>query len=47
MSSAEAERVFSDTGNMVRPNRACLKADIIGASECLKQWDNSGAIEWK
>jgi hypothetical protein len=45
--SAEAERVFSNTGNIVRPNRACLKADIIAASACLKQWDNSGAIEWK
>lgn len=37
--SAEAERVFSNTGNMVRPNRACLKADIIRASAYLKQWD--------
>lgn len=45
--SAEPERVFSNTGNMVRPNRACLKADIIAASECLKQWERSGAIEWK
>jgi hypothetical protein len=45
--SAEAERVFSGTGYMVRPNLACLKADIIGASAFLKQWDSSGAIEWK
>jgi hypothetical protein len=45
--SAEAERVFRNTGNIVRLNRACLKADIIAASACLKQWDNSGAIQWK
>jgi hypothetical protein len=43
--SAEEERAFSDTKIMVRLNRACLKADIIGANACLKQWDNSGAIE--
>jgi hypothetical protein len=32
---------------MVRSNYACLKADIIGASACLNQWDKSGAIGWK
>jgi len=29
--------LFSLTGNRVRPNKAYLKADIIGAAICLKQ----------
>jgi hypothetical protein len=45
--SAEPERIFSSTGRMVRPDRGCLKADIIGAAACLKQWDRNGVIEWK
>ena len=45
--SAEPERVFSNTGNTIRPHRACLKSDIVAAGECLKQWDKSGVIEWK
>lgn len=45
--SAEPERIFSSTGRMVRPDRGCLKADVIGAASCLKQWDRSGVIEWK
>jgi hypothetical protein len=34
--SDKLERVFSVTSNMVRPNRAKLKADIIGAVISLK-----------
>ena len=34
--SDEPERVFSLIGNMVRPNRAKLKADVIGAMISLK-----------
>ena len=34
--SDKPERVFSLTGNIVRPNRAKLKADIIGAAISLK-----------
>jgi hypothetical protein len=45
--SAEPERVFSSTGRMVRSDRGCLKADVIGAAACLKQWDRSEVIEWK
>jgi hAT family C-terminal dimerisation region len=45
--SAEPERVFSSTGRMVRPDRGRLKADVIGAAACLKQWDRNGVIEWK
>jgi hypothetical protein len=45
--SAEPERVFSSTGRMVQPDRGCLKADVIGAAACLKQWDRNEVIEWK
>jgi hypothetical protein len=45
--SAEPERIFSSTGRMVRPDRGCLKADVIGAAACLKQWDGNQAIDWK
>lgn len=45
--SAEPERVFSSTGRMVRPDRGCLKADVIGAAACLKQWDRNEVIEWR
>ena len=45
--SAEPERVFSSTGRMVRPDRGRLKADVIGAAACLKQWDKNEVIEWK
>ena len=43
--SDEPERVFSLTGNMVRPNRANLKADVIGAAISLKHWDTNGVID--
>ena len=43
--SDDPERVFNTTGNMVRPNRARLKADVIGAAICLKQWDTNEAID--
>jgi hypothetical protein len=44
--SAKAERIFSHCGNIVRSNRARLKADTIGAVICLKQWDEAGVIDW-
>ena len=34
--SDELEQIFSLTGNMVRPNRVKLKADVIGAAISLK-----------
>ena len=34
--SDKPEQVFSLTGNMVRPNRVKLKADVIGAAISLK-----------
>jgi hypothetical protein len=45
--SAEPERIFSSTGRMVRPDRGRLKADIIGAAACLRQWDRNQVIDWK
>ena len=44
--SVEPERVFS-TGRMIRPDRGCLKADVIAAAACLRQWDRHGAITWE
>jgi hypothetical protein len=37
--------VFSVTGNMVRLNRARLKADVIGAAMYLGQWDKNAVID--
>lgn len=45
--SAEPERIFSSTGRMIRPDRGCLKPDVIGAAACLKQWDANDVIEWQ
>ncbi|OCK86589.1 uncharacterized protein K441DRAFT_598760, partial [Cenococcum geophilum 1.58] len=42
--SDKLERVFSLTSNMVRPNRAKLKADVIGAVISLKYWDINKVI---
>ena len=42
--SDEPEQVFSLTSNMVRPNRAKLKANIIGAVISLKHWDINKVI---
>jgi len=44
--SAKAERIFSQCGNIVRPNRARLKGDTLAAVICLKQWDSEGVIDW-
>jgi len=44
--SAKAERIFSQSGNIIRPNRARLGADTVAAVVCLKQWDSEGVIEW-
>ncbi|OCK91833.1 uncharacterized protein K441DRAFT_572849, partial [Cenococcum geophilum 1.58] len=42
--SDKLEQVFSLTGNIVRPNRAKLKADVIGAAISLKHWDINKVI---
>lgn len=38
--SAECERVFSSTQLLLTDRRARTRDDIMGASECLKAWDN-------
>jgi len=45
--SSEPERVFSVAGQLIRPNRARLGADIIRAALSLKSWDEMGAINWR
>lgn len=44
--SDNPERVFSETGNIVRSNRSLLKLDIIAACECIKQWDGANVINY-
>ena len=43
--SSEPERIFSLTGQMVTAQRSRLKADIIGAAQCISSWERSGAIQ--
>ena len=43
--SDELERVFSLTSNIVWPNRAKLKADVIGTAISLKHWDTNEVID--
>lgn len=45
--SSEAERTFSDAGEVITKRRNRLHANTVNACLCLKQWDNAGAIEWK
>jgi hypothetical protein len=42
--SAECERVFSSTKKLITPEKDRL-AEIIEASECLKNWWNCGLIQ--
>jgi hypothetical protein len=42
--SAEYERVFSSIKKLIASERNNLAADIIEASECLKNWWDSGQI---
>jgi hAT family C-terminal dimerisation region len=39
--SAECERIFSNAGKIVTPERNRLGDDIIEAGECLKAWWDS------
>ncbi|KAJ6436796.1 putative 115 kDa protein in type-1 retrotransposable element R1DM [Purpureocillium lavendulum] len=43
--SSEPERIFSLAGQMVTAQRGRLKADLIGAAQCLSSWEKSGAIQ--
>ncbi|KID82217.1 transposase [Metarhizium guizhouense ARSEF 977] len=44
---ADNERLYSRCGDMVTKKRNRLSANIIGAAQCLRQWDEDGIIEWK
>jgi len=43
--SLEPERIFSLAGQMVTPQRGRLKADLIGAAQCISSWEKSGVIQ--
>ncbi|OAQ60846.1 transposase-like protein [Purpureocillium lilacinum] len=43
--SSEPERIFSLAGQMVTAQRGRLKADLIGAAQCLSSWEKSGVIQ--
>lgn len=43
--SSEPERIFSLAGLMVTAQRGQLRADIIGAAQCISSWEKSGAIQ--
>jgi hypothetical protein len=40
--SSELERIFSLAGQMVTPQRGRLKADLIGAAQCILSWEKVG-----
>lgn len=40
--SSECERVFSSTKQLITPRRNQLKADVIEANECLRNWYHNG-----
>jgi hypothetical protein len=42
--SAECERIFSNTGKIVTPERNRLGDNIIETGECLKAWWDSDVI---
>jgi hypothetical protein len=42
--SSEPERIFSLTGQMVTPQRGRLKADIIGAAQCISSWERNKIV---
>jgi hypothetical protein len=43
--SAECERLFSVSGQMVSPLRTRLEASTIGITQTLRSWVRSGLIE--
>jgi hypothetical protein len=43
--SSEPERIFSLSGQMVTALRGRLKADLIGAAQCISSWEKSGVIQ--
>ncbi|OBS16274.1 hypothetical protein FPOA_13066 [Fusarium poae] len=43
--SSEPERIFSLAGKMVTAQRGRLKADLIGAAQCISSWEKSGVSQ--
>jgi hypothetical protein len=43
--SSEPERIFSLAGQMVTAQRGRLKADLVGAAQCISSWERSGVIQ--
>lgn len=43
--SSEPERIFSLAGQMVTAQRGRLKADLIGAAQCISSWERSDVIQ--
>ena len=43
--SSECERVFSSCAKQTTPESAQLSGDMLWHQECLKDWQNRGAIE--
>ncbi len=43
--SSEPERIFSLAGQMVTAQRGRLKADLIGAAQCISSWEKSDVIQ--
>ncbi|OBS16889.1 hypothetical protein FPOA_12532 [Fusarium poae] len=43
--SSEPERIFSLAGKMVTAQRGRLKADLIGAAQCISSWEKGGVIQ--
>ena len=46
-SEADNERLYSQAGDMVTKKRGQLKANTIGAAQCLRQWDMDKIIDWR
>ncbi len=44
---ADNERLYSEAGDMITKKRHGLKANIIGAVQCLRQWDRDDIIDWR
>lgn len=42
---SEPERIFSLAGQMVTTQRGWLKADLIGAAQCISLWEKSEVIQ--
>ena len=44
---ADNERLYSMAGDMMMKKHHRLSANIIGAVQCLRQWDEVKIIDWQ